>query len=327
VDKGGQEGLRAGQSHGPQGTGILTSCSDYHIFLKLKKNRRQALDSYKEIVGAALENGIVPRCHLEDATRADIKGFVIPMINEVNELCRGTGVKPKIRLCDTMGYGLPFPEAELPRGIPAMLKEILDNTDCSPAQLEWHGHNDFHKVLANAVCAWLYGCASANGTFLGFGERTGNPPLEGLVFEWMGITGIHDGIDTTAITDMSEFFSERIKHEIPANYPFVGADFNTTRAGIHADGLTQNEEIYNIFDTRSSSSALQGRHKQHLRWHRLLGPLQRQGRLRHPQGPSRRHSLKNWIDEEYKDAAPPPSANANARTLPKASAGAFRVTL
>ena len=66
-------------------TGILTSCSDYHIFLKLRKTRRQALDSYKEIVEAALENGVRPRCHLEDATRADFEGFVIPMINELND--------------------------------------------------------------------------------------------------------------------------------------------------------------------------------------------------------------------------------------------------
>ncbi len=31
--------------------------------------------------------------------------------------------------------------------------------------------------------------------------------------------------------------------------PLVGEDFNTTRAGIHADGLAKDEEIYNIFDT------------------------------------------------------------------------------
>ena len=31
--------------------------------------------------------------------------------------------------------------------------------------------------------------------------------------------------------------------------PFVGSAFNVTRAGIHADGLLKNEEIYNIFDT------------------------------------------------------------------------------
>ena len=31
--------------------------------------------------------------------------------------------------------------------------------------------------------------------------------------------------------------------------PFVGKNFNVTRAGIHADGLLKNEEIYNIFNT------------------------------------------------------------------------------
>ena len=36
-------------------TGILTSVSDYHIFLKLNKNRRQALDDYLGIVKSILE--------------------------------------------------------------------------------------------------------------------------------------------------------------------------------------------------------------------------------------------------------------------------------
>ena len=31
--------------------------------------------------------------------------------------------------------------------------------------------------------------------------------------------------------------------------PFVGKNFNVTKAGIHADGLLKDEEIYNIFDT------------------------------------------------------------------------------
>ena len=32
--------------------------------------------------------------------------------------------------------------------------------------------------------------------------------------------------------------------------PFVGRNFNVTRAGIHADGLLKDEEIYTIFDTK-----------------------------------------------------------------------------
>ena len=291
------------KSFGLKETGILTSCSDYHIFLKLKKNRRQTLDSYKEIVAAALENGVRPRCHLEDLTRADLYGFVLPMINELNELCKGSGKTVKIRLCDTMGYGLPFPNAEPPRGVPAIIRAILDETDTRSEDLEWHGHNDFHKVLANGVCAWLYGCSAVNGTFLGFGERTGNPPVEGLVFDWMGITGIHDGIDTTAITDMAEFFRKEINYPIPANYPFVGMDFNTTRAGIHADGLTKNEEIYNIFDTEkylkrpckvaiSNTSGLAGV----AYWIQSNIPKGIDIRKDNPGIVT----IKNWIDEEYR---------------------------
>jgi isopropylmalate/homocitrate/citramalate synthase len=302
-------------------TGILTSCSDYHIFLKLKKTRRVALDSYKEIVSAALENGIVPRCHLEDVTRADIYGFVIPMINELLELSKGSGIDVKIRLCDTMGYGVPYSCSILPRGIPAMLKAILSNTDLKSKQLEWHGHNDFHKVLANAVTAWLHGASAANGTFLGFGERTGNPPIEGLVFEWMGITGIHDGIDTTAITDAAEYFKTEIGCDIPSNYPFVGNEFNTTRAGIHADGLDKNEEIYNIFNTGkwlkspakigiTNNSGLAGI----AYWlHNVFGEKTKDIKKDNPGV----IAIKKWIDDEYKKGRITSIADAEMISLAK----------
>ncbi|MEM5790366.1 MAG: cache domain-containing protein, partial [Syntrophobacteraceae bacterium] len=115
--------------------------------------------------------------------------------------------------------------------------------------LEWHGHNDFHKVLINAATAWLYGCSGANGTLLGFGERTGNAPIEGLIFEYVGLKGSHEGVDTTAITDIVEYFKSELGYKVPPNYPFAGEEFNATRAGIHADGLVKNEEIYNVFDT------------------------------------------------------------------------------
>jgi isopropylmalate/homocitrate/citramalate synthase len=285
-------------------TGILTSCSDYHIFLKLKKTRRQALDGYKAVVAAALEQGIVPRCHLEDVTRADIHGFVIPMINELQDLCRGTGIDVKIRLCDTMGYGLPYAGTTLPRSVPALMQALHDHTELRPEQLEWHGHNDFHKVLVNAVAAWLHGCAAANGTFFGFGERTGNPPVEGLVFEWMGLTGIHDGLDTAAITEAAGYFRRELGAEIPANYPFVGERFNTTSAGIHADGLSKNEEIYNIFDTDkwlkapskiavTNNSGLAGI----ACWlHMNVGEKSADIRKDHPA----LLQVKGWIDEQYR---------------------------
>lgn len=58
-----------------------------------------------------------------------------------------------------------------------------------------------------------------------------------------------NGMDTTVITELAEYYENEIGYRVPSRTPFVGRNFNVTRAGIHADGLLKNEEIYNIFDT------------------------------------------------------------------------------
>lgn len=230
-------------------TGILTSVSDYHIFLKLGKNRRAAMIDYLRVVEAALEEGIRPRCHFEDVTRADIYGFVVPFAQELMRLSEESGIPIKIRLADTLGLGVPYPGAALPRSVPKLVRALIDDAGVPSEQLEWHGHNDFYKAVVNAVTAWLYGCAAANGTLLGFGERTGNTPIEALIIEFISLTGDHRGIDTTAITDIKNYYEQVIGERIPKNQPFVGSEFNLTRAGIHIDGILKNEEVYNIFNT------------------------------------------------------------------------------
>jgi citrate (Re)-synthase len=241
--------LQAVRATGVKETGILVSASDYHIYLKMKRTRRQAADDYASVVRAVLEAGIRPRCHLEDLTRADLDGFVAPLVASLQELGRKSGVPVKFRLCDTMGFGLPWPEASLPRGVPRLVQFFTRTLGVAPEHLEWHGHNDFHRGEVNTVAAWLYGCAAANGSLFGFGERTGNPPLEALVIDHIGLRGETPGVDTTAITRAATYFRDVLGTPLPANYPFAGAGFNVTSAGIHADGLLKNEEIYNIFDT------------------------------------------------------------------------------
>ncbi len=191
-------------------TGILTSCSDYHIFLKLNKDRKTALEAYLDVVRAALKAGIRPRCHLEDLTRADIYGFVLPFVQKLMDLSKESGIPIKIRLCDTLGYGISYPGVALPRSIPKLIHTLVHEGGVPRERLEWHGHNDFHKVLINASTAWLYGCAAANGTLLGFGERTGNPPIEGLVVEYIALKGTADGMDTAVISEIAEYFQKEI---------------------------------------------------------------------------------------------------------------------
>ena len=229
--------------------GLLTSMSDYHIFLKLGKTREQAMNDYLKVVTKALEWGIVPRCHFEDVTRADIYGFCLPFARKLMELSHEASMPIKIRLCDTMGYGVPFPGAALPRSVQRIVRAFTDEAGVPGAWLEWHGHNDFHKVLVNGVTAWLYGCGGVNGTLMGFGERTGNAPLEALVIDYISLTGSDEAADPTVITEIAQYFEKELDYRIPDNYPFAGKDFNATSAGIHVDGLAKNEEIYNIFDT------------------------------------------------------------------------------
>lgn len=231
-------------------TGMLTSCSDYHIFYKLKLDRKRAFEKYTALAKEALSKGIRVRCHLEDVTRADIDGFVIPFVQELMRVSEDVdeSLKVKIRLCDTMGFGVPYPSAALPRSVPKLVLSMIHRAGVPPGRLEWHGHNDFHKVLVNGTTAWIYGCDILNCTLLGIGERTGNPPLEGAIFDFIGLKQDMCGIDTTVITEIADYYRS-IGIQIPERAPFVGEDFVKTRAGIHADGLAQDERIYNIFDT------------------------------------------------------------------------------
>ena len=223
-------------------TGILVSCSDYHIFKKMKMTRKQVVDYYLATIADAFEAGVIPRCHLEDITRADFYGFVVPFVNELMKMSNDAGIPVKIRACDTMGLGIPYPEVALPRSVPGIIYGLQHYSDVPSEMLEWHGHNDFYKAVANASTAWLYGASAVNCSLLGIGERTGNIPLEAMVMEYASLRGSLDGMDTTVITEIAEFFRKEIGYDIPNMTPFVGRYFNTTRAGIHADGLLKDEE-------------------------------------------------------------------------------------
>ena len=230
-------------------TGSLVSCSDYHIFKKLGLSRSEALDHYLGVVKRAFDAGIRPRCHLEDITRADFYGFVVPFVNELTALSHEANIPVKIRMCDTMGYGVSYPGVALPRSVPGIVYGLHHYADVSSDMLEWHGHNDFYHGVTNAVNAWLYGASGVNCSVLGIGERTGNIPLEAMVIEYAALRGSFDGMDPTVITEIARYFEREIGYNIPPMTPFVGSNFNVTRAGIHADGLMKDTEIYNIFDT------------------------------------------------------------------------------
>jgi len=229
-------------------TGILASISDYHIYRKMGSDRATVLEGYLRVVEAALADGVVPRVHLEDSTRADVHGVVVPFVRRLMDLGREAGIQVKVRYPDTLGVGVPHPNAALPRGIPRLTAALRHEAGVPPEALEFHGQNDLDAIVPNAVSAWLYGAAANNGTLLGIGERSGNTPIESLVFWLISLTGETHGMETRVITEIAEYY-RRIGEPVDVRLPFLGENFNVTRAGVHADGLIKDEEIYNPFDT------------------------------------------------------------------------------
>ena len=172
----------------------------------------------------------------------------IAFVNKLMELSKQANM-PVNTGCDTLGLGVSIPGVALPRSVPQIMYGLTNYSEVPSEWLEWHGHNDFYGAVTNSMSAWLYGAASVNTSLLGIGERTGNTPLEAMVIQYVQLRGNDGGMNLRTITEIAEYFENELNYEIPPRTPFVGRAFNATRAGIHADGLLKDEEIYNIFDT------------------------------------------------------------------------------
>jgi isopropylmalate/homocitrate/citramalate synthase len=166
------------------------------------------------------------------------------------EMRKDSKINVKIRACDTLGVGVSHAGVELPRSVPAIIHGLKYYADVPSESIEWHGHNDYYAAVTNSTTSWLYGGSSVNTTLFGIGERVGNTPLEAMVIEYAQIKGNVKSMKLKVINEIEKYFEKELNYDIPPKTPFVGSEFNVTKAGIHADGLLKDEEIYNSFDTR-----------------------------------------------------------------------------
>ena len=204
------------------------------------------MNLYLSVIRECLETGISPRCHLEDITRSDIYGFVIPFCVELMKLMDEYKIPIKIRACDTMGYGVNFPGAVIPRSVPGIIYGLTTHAGVPSELIEWHGHNDFYKAVNNSTTAWLYGASGVNCSLFGIGERTGNTPLEAMVFEYAQLKGTLDGMDTTVITELAEYFEKELGYVQPSRTPVCRQQLQCHKSRDPCGRTSQNEEIYNI---------------------------------------------------------------------------------
>jgi isopropylmalate/homocitrate/citramalate synthase len=219
-------------------TGILMSISDVHIQTKMGlKSREEATALYLEALQYALDHGLRVRAHLEDITRADLKGFVYPLVCEI--LKRDPDCI--LRLCDTLGFGVPFAGACDPYGIPEMVSGLLA---LGARNIETHIHDDFGLGTANSLAGYWHGANWSNLTFMGMGERAGNSELEkALLFLVQRVEGFQK-YDLSCLSEFAKYVEERIGIRVPRNKAVVGSNIFAHESGIHTAGVIKNPFIY-----------------------------------------------------------------------------------
>ena len=227
---------------GIEETGILMSVSDSHVIDKMGlPNREAAEEKYLDALQYAVDHGLRTRAHIEDMTRADNYGFVFPLVEKLIE------IDPDciIRLCDTLGMGIPFEGVDEPYGIPSMVKYLHDEMNVK--NIETHVHDDFGLGMANTLAGYWHGANWSSLTFLGIGERAGNTEIEKVVlFLHERIEGF-DKYNLEAVTEFARFMEREIGIRVPRNKAVVGKNIFAHESGIHTAGVIKNPFTYEAY--------------------------------------------------------------------------------
>lgn len=221
-------------------TGILMSVSDSHIFDKMGlKSYEEAEAKYLKALQYAVDHGLRTRCHVEDVSRANFD-FVYPFIKKILEIDPDS----IIRVCDTIGYGVPFPEESEPFGIPRIIQNLKK---IGVKEVEMHVHDDYGLAVGNTLAGLWYGANWANLTFLGMGERAGNAELEKVMAFFITRVDGFEKYDLKKVTEFAAYMEDEIGLRVPRNKAIVGRNIFSHESGIHTAGIIKNPFTYEPF--------------------------------------------------------------------------------
>jgi isopropylmalate/homocitrate/citramalate synthase len=223
-------------------TGILMSVSDSHIIDKMGlPNREAAEEKYLDALQYAVDHGLRTRAHIEDMTRADNYNFVFPLCKKLIEIDPDC----TIRLCDTLGMGVPFDGVDEPYGIPQMVRYLKDEVGVK--NIETHVHDDFGLGMANSLAGYWYGANWSSLTFLGIGERAGNTEMEKIVLFLIQRVEGFEKYNLEAATEFGKFMESELGIRVPRNKAVVGKNIFAHESGIHTAGVIKNPFTYEAY--------------------------------------------------------------------------------
>jgi isopropylmalate/homocitrate/citramalate synthase len=247
-------------------------------YLHFEKWPRRDLEELLERVVGTVEyaqtHGLRVFVHGEDSTRADWN-FEKVFINAIAEA--GAEV---YRVCDTVGCGLPDANAPLPKGIPAKIKRIKEETKIP--YVEIHAHDDLGNAVYNTMAAikaavGLYDKIYVSTTFLGIGERAGLAETEKIIMNCY----VHHNItkwNLKPLRKLAEFMRTSLRYHLPLNKAIVGDLAFAHETGIHLHGIGALPLTYEIIPPelvghkrRIIIGRRSGKHGIHLKLEEILG--------------------------------------------------------
>ncbi len=210
---------------------LSISVSDIQIERKLGRDRDWVLTTLRRFVDRAADAGATVSVGFEDASRADADFLV-----RAAQLAQRHGAV-RVRYADTLGLLEPFTTHDR---IGRLRREI-------DIGIEMHAHNDLGLATANTLAAVLAGATHASTTVNGLGERAGNAALEEVVMAARHLYAVDCGVDTTALSHISQLVAQASGRPVAAGKSIVGAAVFTHESGIHVDGLLKDRGNYEAF--------------------------------------------------------------------------------
>ncbi len=142
-------------------------------------------------------------------------------------------------LCDTNGGMLP-----------SWIGDIVRAAAETGANLGVHVHNDTACAVANTVAAVEAGVMHVQGTFNGYGERTGNADLSAVIpnlqlkFGWE----ILPADQLADLTRVAHAIALVAHQPLLGRQPYVGQSSFAHKAGLHASAIKVDENLYQHID-------------------------------------------------------------------------------
>ena len=231
---------------GVREVGVQFGASDYLSVGQGPGSREVPVISLLETLDACLEQGFTPRLDLLDVTRADLESLVIPLVSDVMDHLSSRGFGGlRLRLVDSLGLGLPWPEIPVPRSIPRMVHTLTHKLDIPGDQVEFLGYNDMGMALANSLAALVHGCTRVVTTVGGLGERAGVASTELMLIHICGLYGID--LDLKQVEGLFQGV-KAAGGEIPPTHPLWGQEGLTRGFAPHGTALAASHELDAPFD-------------------------------------------------------------------------------